>query len=391
MPAIKNKEPGTRKMRILLILGTLLITPVLAEWIQPLLVTDSGYPVPQPGVVPELPRAHGAHFGYGIEWWYWVGHLEAVETGERYGFQSTVFRLEGAAAHARAAELPAFGGQQLYMAHAALSDLSRGRYQHHERLFREGWQARAAEERLDFSVGGIRTRMVEGSEVMEMEMALQGGDRLVLRMTPVKPLVAFGERGLSRKGADPAAVSWYWTYPRLELEGTLVREGQSIAVRGTGWMDHEISSSQLGSDLEGWDWTAIQLDDGTEVKAYRLRREDGAADPWSAVYWIDASGEVSGVYARDFTWETDRTWTSPKTGNRYPTAVTIRAIHPEVGDARVYRLQPILDAQEFIGNRGDNAYWEGACEVLDAEGRSIGRAYLELAGYGGGLGNRLTK
>ena len=378
-------------MRLYALFSLLTVIPVFADWIQPPLRTDSGYPVPQPGVVPELPRAHGAHFGYGIEWWYWVGHLEAVDGRGRYGFQSTVFRLEGEAARARGGEVTAFGEQQLYMAHAALSDLSGERYQHHERIFREGWQARASGERLDFSVGGIRARMVPGSEVMEMTMALEGGGRLELTMTPTKSLVAFGERGLSRKGADLAAVSWYWTYPRLELDGTLIRDGRRIAVEGTGWMDHEISSSQLGSDLQGWDWTAIQLDDGTEVKAYRLRRSDGAADPWSAVYWIDAAGQVSGVYAEDFSWEGDSTWMSSETGNSYPNAVAIEARHPETGEVQAYRLRPYFNAQEFVGNRGDNAYWEGACEVLDADGTVIGRAYLELAGYGDGLGSRLTK
>ena len=32
-----------------------------------------------------------SHRGYGLEWWYWVGHLEAVEGGAEFGFQSTVF------------------------------------------------------------------------------------------------------------------------------------------------------------------------------------------------------------------------------------------------------------------------------------------------------------
>ncbi|MFP4156513.1 MAG: lipocalin-like domain-containing protein [Opitutales bacterium] len=394
-------------MRLYLLFSLFAVVSVSGEWIQPPLKTASGYPVPQPEVVPELPQAHGAHFGYGIEWWYWVGHLEAVDSGMRYGFQSTVFRLEGepgvelggggnpgsraANRQQPSAQDRAFGGQQLYMAHSALSDLDAGRYQHHERIFRGGWQAAASDERLDFSVGGIRARMVPGSEVIEMTVALEGGDRLELEMSPSKPLIAFGERGLSRKGADPAAVSWYWTYPRLALEGRLIRDGEPTAVKGTGWMDHEISSSQLGSDLQGWDWTAIQLDDGTEVKAYRLRRVDGTADPWSAVYWIDAAGKVSGVYAEGFSWEQDRSWTSSKTGNTYPHTVTIRAVHPESGVAKVYRLRPYFDGQEFVGNRGGNAYWEGACEVLNADGERIGRAYLELAGYGGGLGNRLTK
>lgn len=379
------------KNLIKIFISLLLVTSVFAEWIQPPQATETGYPVPQAGQVPELPQAHGAHFGYGIEWWYWVGHLEAVESDQAFGFQSTVFRLEGAAAQATAKVLPAFGEQQLYMAHSALSDLKQKTYQHSERIFRQGWQARASQERLDFKVGGITAQMLPGSETIAMVMALEGGGRLELRMIPEKPLVAFGERGLSRKGADPAAVSWYWTYPRLRLEGVLLRGDQRIAVTGTGWMDHEISSSQLGSELAGWDWTAIQLDDGTEVKAYRLRREDGSADPWSAVYWIDQAGGTSQVYAKDFNWETDQTWTSPQTGNTYPNTVTIRATHPPSGQERVYRLRPFFNKQEFVGNRGDNAYWEGACEVLDGDGRRIGRAYLELAGYGGGLGSRLSK
>ena len=51
-----------------------------------------------------------------------------------------------------------------------------------------------------------------------------------------------------------------------------------MEVKGEAWMDHEISSSQLGEGLAGWDWTYMQLNDGTEVKAYRLRKEDGSSD-----------------------------------------------------------------------------------------------------------------
>lgn len=378
-------------MKIVTLIALLVWIPVSADWIQPPLKTDSGYPIPQPEVVPELPRAHGAHPGYGIEWWYWVGHLKSLDGTREFGFQSTVFRLEGEAGHLSRGNTPVFGDQHLFMAHTALSDLTAGRYYHSERIFREGWQARASAERLELSVGGIAAQMLEGTEVVEKTVALEGGLSLELRLVPEKPLVAFGERGLSRKGADPAAVSWYWTYPRLKIEGRLIEARQSTPVEGFGWLDHEISSSQLGSDLAGWDWTAIQLDDGTEVKAYRLRRKDGTSDPWSAVYWIDASGQTDVVHARDFSWKELEEWESPRTGNRYPTRVAIEAKHPQTGTLIHYRLEPIVEAQEFVGNRGDNAYWEGACRVFDQNDRLIGRAYLELAGYGGGLGGLLTK
>ena len=79
----------------------------------------------------------------------------------------------------------------------------------------------------------------------------------------------------------------------------------------------------------------------------------------------------------------------PATDLSYPTSVKIAAIHPIAGQVSYY-LRPLLANQEFLGNRADNAYWEGACEVLDEDGVVIGRAYLELAGYGGGLGARLN-
>ena len=53
-----------------------------------------------------------------------------------------------------------------------------------------------------------------------------------------------------------------------------------------------------------------------------------------------------------------------------------------------YLMQPDRDSLSF--KMFDHAYWEGACEVLDAQGQIIGKAYLELAGYGGGLGARLN-
>ena len=64
----------------------------LADWIQPPMTTESGYRVPQPNVKPQLPRDLGSHPGYAIEWWYWVGHLKAIDGNREFGFQSTVFR-----------------------------------------------------------------------------------------------------------------------------------------------------------------------------------------------------------------------------------------------------------------------------------------------------------
>ena len=376
-------------MKLLLTLLVLSSNIVWGKWIEPPARSAKGYRVPTPDYQPVLPRDHGSHPEHGIEWWYWVGHLNAVDSGKNFGFQSTIFRLAGDPEKSGETQSEPFGNQNLFLVHTALSDLEEEKYIHHERVMREGWQARSSEKTLSLTVGGVKVNLLEKENRHKVVTRYPDGAKLELMFKPSKPLVSFGDRGLSRKGADPASVSWYWSYTRLEAKGTLFQNGEEIAVEGIAWMDHEISSSQLGEDLAGWDWTCMQLDDGTELKAYRLRKKDGGSDPWSAVYWIDQKGNTEKVYADSFTWETLDTWTSPKTGLQYPTSVEVSVKHPTNGQ-QVYQLLPLLDAQEFTGNRADNAYWEGACEVLSKDGKRIGLAYLELAGYGGGLGARLN-
>jgi predicted secreted hydrolase len=376
-------------MKLLLTLLVLSSNIVWGKWIEPPARSAKGYRVPTPDYQPVLPRDHGSHPEHGIEWWYWVGHLNAVDSGKNFGFQSTIFRLAGDPEKSGETQSEPFGNQNLFLVHTALSDLEEEKYIHHERVMREGWQARSSEKTLSLTVGGVKVNLLEKENRHKVVTRYPDGAKLELMFKPSKPLVSFGDRGLSRKGADPASVSWYWSYTRLEAKGTLFQNGEEIAVEGIAWMDHEISSSQLGEDLAGWDWTCMQLDDGTELKAYRLRKKDGGSDPWSAVYWIDQKGNTEKVYADSFTWETLDTWTSPKTGLQYPTSVEVSVKHPTNGQ-QVYQLRPLLDAQEFTGNRADNAYWEGACEVLNEDGKRIGLAYLELAGYGGGLGARLN-
>ena len=360
-----------------------------AEWIEPPILSSMGYKVPRPDYEPSFPADHGTHREYGLEWWYWIGHLK-TESGEKeFGFQSTVFRVAGDPDESNNSESNAFGNNQLFLAHAALSNLSSKQYLHNERVVREGWQARASTDTLGLDVAGIHASMAPDGKSHTLHTRYPGGGILELTLTPTKLLIRFGDRGLSRKGGGASSVSWYWTYTRLKAEGTLTQEGKTDKVEGLAWMDHEISSSQLGKGLVGWDWTCMQLDDGTEVKAYRLRKEDGSSDRWSAVYWIDEKGGVQQVYAEQFTWEEEDEWTSPTTGLTYPIYVRVTAQHPQKGK-QTYRLRSLLEDQEFTGNRADNAYWEGACEVVDMEGRVIGKAYLELAGYGGGLGARLN-
>ncbi len=331
------------------------------------LTTADGFAVPQPGRVFSFPRDHGSHPEFKIEWWYLTGHLFA-ENGRRFGYQATFFR---SAAPDKSTHL--------YLAHMALIDVTTGKFYHQERLNREGWDAGSSTTTLDLHNGPWSLRFTDpAAERMELRGGVRAELGFTLSLSPIKPLVVFGENSVSRKGAAPTAASYYLTFTRLRTEGVLTLGEESLRVTGETWMDHEISSSQLDQNQVGWDWVSIHFKDGRDLMFYRLRLRDGSSDPASSLTWVDAVGATR---KSDFKWDVLDRWTSPATGAEYPISVRLTTTDPATGKAVALTLVPLAKDQELTGNLGGIPYWEGACRVLDADGREIGDAYMELTGY----------
>ncbi len=351
-------------------------------------LTEDGFRVPHADSVLEFPRAHGSHPDYKIEWWYFTGQLQSAD-GRRFGYQATFFR--NAAPLSDNSSRKGFGDRHLYMAHAAVTDIDRLQFIYEERLNRDGWDAFACSYGMSVRNGNWTLQMTDPeTETMQLNLTVHGHAAMQLMLTPSKPRIRFGEttNGVSRKGAHPHATSYYISFTRLQTKGTLILNNEAHEVSGISWMDHEIASRQLSEELEGWDWTAIHLDDGREIKAYILRRKDGSPDNYSRLFWIEKDGSYRRWGPEDFSWQPLRTWKSPSTGITYPIEIILHLPDELARDApQRLHLRPLLDHQELTGTISGIAYWEGACEVLDADkGEVIGKAYIELAGYGGGLG-----
>lgn len=378
-----------RAARLLLLALACTLPAAAAPQAPPLApATADGFAVPQPGRVFEFPRDHGSHPEFRIEWWYITGHLFA-DDGRRFGFQATFFRRANDRGRPPRAT-PGFGDTEIFLAHMSFLDARTGRFLHEERLNRDGWDASAATDTLALTNGNWSLHLRDpATHAMSLAGSIDGDVLLRLELEPEKPLVFFGRDGVSRKGADPTAASHYLTFTRIHTVGTLRFDGREFAVRGSAWMDHEISSSQLDPGQVGWDWCAMQFDDGWELMAYRLRRADGSSDPHSTVAWISPSGTIAHHPAADFTWEPLRLWTSPATGGAYPVAYRLHVPARDGGAAReILEVRPLADAQELDGALGGIAYWEGAGDVLDAQGRAVGRVYTELTGYAESLAGK---
>jgi predicted secreted hydrolase len=157
-------------------------------------------------------------------------------------------------------------------------------------------------------------------------------------------------------------------------------EGTAYEVEGLSWMDHEFFTNQIAAGQSGWDWLSLQLNDGSDLMLYRLRRKDGSADPYSSGTFVDPRGHATPLKRDDFALVPGQTWTSPASGGRYPLSWTIRV--PAL--ALDMQLHTPLPDQELTGkNKSSPTYWEGAIEVAGTrQGKTVaGTGYLEMTGY----------
>jgi len=335
---------------------------------------EPGYQRALPGQRPDLPADHGPHPDFRSEWWYFTGNLSTA-TGRHFGFQLTFFRF--ALAPEPVARSSAWATRQLWMAHLALTDTDGSRFFSRERLARgaqglagadarpfqvwlEDWSARSLDE--DF----LPLRLAAGDSDFGLELALQPGREPVFQ----------GDDGYSAKGPEPGNASLYYSYTRMPAAGTLRVGGERFAVTGLAWLDREWSTSALGPDLAGWDWFSIQLDDGSDLMFYGLRRKDGSIDALSAGTLVEPDGRIVRLGRDTVTLNPGERWRSPKTGAAYPIRWTLKIPSLKLQLA----VEPRLESQEMdLSVR----YWEGAIQVRgDRDGRPVtGGGYLEMTGY----------
>lgn len=334
------------------------------------------YPAANPDYRLSFPRDFGAHTGFRTEWWYLTGWLD-----DRLGFQVTFFRVRTS----HPDENPSrFAPTQLLFAHAALMRPENRRALHAQRAGRAGSPGvQSAVDDTDVRIGDWRLlrqpddryRAVIRDQAFSLDLLLtppgEPGD------ATRQPWLQ-GTDGFSRKGPLPDQASHYYSRVQLQVTGRV----DDKAVRGVAWFDHEWSTTVLDPAAEGWDWTGINLDDGSALVAFRIRRRrdsPGAADRGAGPLWTYCAlrhpdGRTEEIAPVGF--DVIRTWQSPRTLATYPVAMALEL------PGRRLRLEPLFDDQE-LDSRGSTGtiYWEGAVRVLDTQGRRMGLGYLELTGY----------
>ncbi len=353
------------------------------------------------------------------EWWYVNSHLRLVD-GRTVGVFAAFFRIISAADEAT--------GQVEY-AHSytwALSDLATGRYLGESRV-----DARAPQlglERIQNGRGSKDDRLNRAmAEILERG-SVPGPDRVFdgpirvatdrllveygsgsfakqddgsyrvrvahadehtacdLVFAPQKQPIRHGDDGLVRGNAGEQM--FYYFVPRCAVSGTVTIDGETVAIEaGQGWYDHEFGGYVAdeaapqgeGAGIRdlGWNWTAVQLDDGTELTAYEIIDVRSAESVGKWLIAIDAESNRATIPDVSFTPLAG--WTSKRTFHGYPTSWRLTAASLGLD----LQIEAAFADQELITVISKPAFWEGRCTVRGTiSGRAVtGVAYIERSGF----------
>lgn len=339
-------------------------TPVLVE----------GFTRADGSLAVEFPRDFGAHPDFRTEWWYYTGNLDTAD-GRHFGYELTFFRVSMLPPDQAFPRVSSWATNQVYMAHLALTDVAAERFYAVQRYSRGAVDLAGAEASPyqvwleDWSVEQIG----DGQYLLHAQNESLALD---LELSDAKGPVLHGRAGYSQKGPEQGNASYYYSQTRLETQGTIQIDGESFQVSGFSWKDHEYSTSVMSAGQVGWDWFAIQLDDGYELMLYQIRRDDGSIDPFSSGTLVAPDGAATALAKDDFIIQALGSWNSPHSGGDYPMGwrISVPSSNLEI------ELQPYLLDQEL---NLSTIYWEGAINITGTHTGSLvhGSGYVEMTGY----------
>jgi predicted secreted hydrolase len=336
-----------------------------------------------------FPRADGPHDRL-TEWWYYTGHLRDRATDERFGFEYVIFRAERG-------HFPV-----TWASHLAITDETSGRFLYGQRS-EVGPQVdvspMGAADPIGFAfdLRGLDPTRPETYANPSWTMSGQGGeDVLVATLAPAEAAEAGASRGLGldlrlsatkppalhdRDGwidFDGAGGSYYYSRTAMDATGSLLLDGRSVEVDGAAWFDHQWGDF-ISVGGGGWDWFAVNLDDGTDL-TLSLVRDPSGEYPLAYGTLVEPDGTTRHLRRDAFTVEVTHRWVSPLTGVEYPAGWSL--ILP--GDALTIHLEPTVAAQELDTRQSTGVvYWEGSQRVTASrDGRPLdGEAVRRADGY----------
>jgi predicted secreted hydrolase len=298
-----------------------------------------------------------------------------TDEGRRFGYQFTIFRSGVTPGIQNDSSL--FSSSSYYTVHIGISDLQNNKFYSFERNTRgmKGLAESAPGENriyvenneltFDFSNDATSPKLFITSSNKEFTLNFS--------LIPEKPVVLHGNNGLSSKSDKPGNASYYYSYTRLKTEGELKHGNESHKLKGNSWMDREWSTSALDKDQKGWDWFALQIDDGTDLMYFRLR-DSQSKTLYQKGTLVKKDGSFKDLSNNDL--KITLVSSVKIRGVEYPSSWKIDL----VTQGTSYQVSTSMKDQT---HQFRIKYYEGAVDVLKLSGTGDikGKGYVELTGY----------
>lgn len=292
-----------------------------------------------------LPTDQAAHEGVPVEWWYVVGHVNAL--GHRFGYEVTLIDT---------ANRPDVT--------VAITDLTTGAFYAQNQTF--------SRDETSFSTTALDIRTPRASlsgpmNAMHLRAALPAGE-IDLTLKARGPVLYDNGTGLM---PFLGGKSYYYSLPSLASQGTLEVAHRTYPVTGESWLDRQWGAWDPGT-AQKWTWMALQLSGGDRVDLWDMYAQGGESH-YATVLRPDGTEEI--VAVEPLADGTSRFWTSPSTGKRYGTRWAVRI--PALNADLTVTAEP--QGQEILANGG---VFEGASSITGQyRGRpTTGQAYVEQFG-----------
>ncbi|WP_163833615.1 lipocalin-like domain-containing protein [Spartinivicinus ruber] len=320
-------------------------------------------------IIFNFPEDHGPHFSFRSEWWYFTGHLFDANR-QHYGFQFTLFRF--ASRPTTAASNP-WLIPQFYMAHLALSNTQQQTHRSAAKFSRQGpGLAGIKSTPLNAWLETWQLQSINPASLLPAKLIAHAPEQqigLQLTLNKEKTLVLQGNQGLSQKSNMPGNASYYYSYPRLTVSGTIHWNQQQLPVTGQAWFDHEWGTSALEYFQTGWDWFSLQLENQQELMIYRIRSQPGHPETLFASL-NQANQQLIPLNSNQINIKTTQYWQAPN-GTSWPSQWQLNVPEHQLSltltPTQPNQLMPYLFT-----------YWEGAVKIT---GSHQGWGFVELTGY----------
>jgi predicted secreted hydrolase len=310
--------------------------------------------VPRPIVLPADEAPHSDE----LEWWYYNGHL-IDDDGAEFGFHFVIFqgRTDGDVVG--------------YMAHTGLSDLEAGT---HDQAGRVSFSEQEQQPSDGFDLR-VQDWSLNGSPGLHAFTTSTDNASLQLVMLPQKKATFHDGDGYLESAEG---WSYYYSWTRMDATGTLSGPGGERGVVGTVWMDHQWGDFAVTGYPLGWQWFAVQFDDGTDIMVTEAKSDDGTAMVYGTL--VQPDGRSVHINNDDITLTVLDTWRSPHTRADYPARwrISLNPFGLEID------LTPVIEDQEItVAFPPRTIYWEGVAKVSATKGGEAleGRAFVELVGF----------